>query len=69
MNRETDVFPVVAELIEAYLRSLRRTVRKRLTRLTGAFLRLSAASGTGKATWACAACTSRCAGRNADRAS
>jgi hypothetical protein len=41
MNQETDVFRVVAELIEAYFGGLRRTVRKNLTRLTGAFLRLA----------------------------
>ena len=41
MNHETDVFRVVAELIEAYFHGLRRTVRKNLTRLTGAFLRLA----------------------------
>lgn len=41
MNQEADVFPVVAELIEAYFGGLRGTVRKSLTRLTGAFLRLA----------------------------
>ena len=41
MNQETDVLRVVAELIEAYFGGLRRTVRKNLTRLTGAFLRLA----------------------------
>jgi hypothetical protein len=41
MNQEADVFRVVAELIEAYFGGLRRTVRKNLTRLTGAFLRLA----------------------------
>jgi len=41
MNQETDVSRVVAELIEAYFGGLRRTVRKNLTRLTGAFLRLA----------------------------
>jgi hypothetical protein len=41
MNHEMDVFRAVAELIEAYFAGLRRTVRKNLTRLTSAFLRLA----------------------------
>src|SRR6266568_2841680 len=43
MNHDTDVFQAqaVAELIEAYFFGLRRTVRKNLTRLTCAFLRLA----------------------------
>lgn len=41
MNQETDLFPAVARLLEAYFSGLRRTVRKNLSRLTCAFLRLA----------------------------
>ncbi|HVO82157.1 MAG TPA: transposase [Terriglobales bacterium] len=41
MNQEMDILPAVAELIAAYFAGLRRTVRKNLTRLTSAFLRLA----------------------------
>ena len=41
MNQETDLFQAVAELIATYFFALRRPVRKNLTRLTGAFLRLA----------------------------
>jgi hypothetical protein len=41
MNQEADLLQAVAELIEAYFSGLRRTGRKNLARLTGAFLRLA----------------------------
>jgi hypothetical protein len=41
MNHEADLFRAVALLLEAYFSCLRRTVRKNLTRLTCAFLRLA----------------------------
>lgn len=41
MSQETDLFLAVAGLTEAYFSPLRRTVRKNLTRLTCAFLRLA----------------------------
>jgi hypothetical protein len=42
MNRkEADLFLTLARLIEAHFRGLRRTVRKNLSRLTCAFLRLA----------------------------
>jgi hypothetical protein len=41
VSHQTDLFLVVARLLEAYLSGLRRTVRKNLSRLTCAFLRLA----------------------------
>ena len=41
MNHETDLFQAVAGLPEAYFSGLRRTVRKNLTALDLAFLRLA----------------------------
>ena len=41
MNRDQELSATVGRLIEAYFPQLRRTVRKNLTRLTCAFLRLA----------------------------